>query len=229
MKNLGVLILTVLLFTACNPNKVTIYGKVTGLKSGEIILLKQVPGQDDLVELSKVQVEDEDFKISTENVILPARLWVEFPNGYRVPAIVDTKDKTYVKAVKDHYDQAEVFGSGIENQYNDVKKLFKEKYIDPMEPIKKAMKRIQAKEKMTKDNKVMLGIYELRIQRYLKYRADYTRKLIEKNPGQDLSMFLMYDELRDSTELNKRLLPQLMVANKECNIYKLLEHQVNNN
>jgi len=229
MKNLGLLILSVLLFASCNPNKVTVYGKVKGLKQGEIILLKQVPGQDDLVELSKTQVEDGDFKISTENVVIPARLWVEFPNGYRVSAIVDTKNKTFVQAVKGHYDQAEVFGSGIEDQYKNVKKLFKEKYIDPMKPIKKAIKKIKAKEKMTKDHKVMLGIYELRIQRYKKYRADYSRKLIENNKGQDLSLFLMYDELKDSLNLKKKLLPQLMTENKECNIYKLLNHEISNN
>ncbi len=228
MKNLSILILSVLLLVSCNQNKVTVYGKVKGLKNGEILLLKQVPGQDELVEVGRTICEKEDFKVSTEDIVIPARLWVEFPNGYRVPCLVDTKDKTFVKAVKGHYDQAEVYGSGLINQYNDVKKLFEEKYVEPMVDINKAVKKIKAKEKMTKDHKVMLGIYELRLERYKKYRADYAIKLIENNRSQDLSLFIMYDELKDSVELKKKLFPKLIVENKNSNIYKLLEYDVNN-
>ena len=59
--------------------------------------------------------------------------------------------------------------------------------------------------------------------RHLKNRANWVKNLIEANPNQELSLFLLKDELRDSLDLQKRLFTKMNIPNKESNIYKNIE------
>ena len=101
-----------------------------------------------------------------------------------------------------------------------LKKLFKEKYEGPIEPIDKNIQKLMAKEKRTANDEVMLGVFMLQRQRYIKARANYVRDLIKANPTQELSLILLQDELQDSTDLQKRLFKAIKVVNKESNLYK---------
>ena len=63
-------------------------------------------------------------------------------------------------------------------------------------------------------------------QKYIQNRANWTKQLIEANPGKEVSMFLLKDELADSLAAQKRLFKKLIVENKESNIYKVLESRL---
>lgn len=111
-------------------------------------------------------------------------------------------------------------GSGLDMEYAKLKKMFKEKYEGPIEPIDKAIKKIMEKPKRSKEEEVLLGVHQLQRQRYIRARAKYVKNLIEVNPTMELSLFLLQDELKDSLDLQRELFKKLEIANKESNVYK---------
>ena len=85
---------------------------------------------------------------------------------------------------------------------------------------------ILKKEKRTDEHEVLLGVYQLQRIRYINARANYAKTLIEANPTQELSLFLLQDELKDSVDLQKRLFNKLEIPNKESNAYKTVAEKV---
>ena len=73
---------------------------------------------------------------------------------------------------------------------------------------------------------MLMGVNQLRIQRYLKMRANWAKALIEANPGKEVSLFILKDELVDSLDAQKALFKKMMIENKESNIYKVLEDKL---
>ena len=65
-----------LVLGACNSNKVKVRGKVTGLQ-GTVKLLAEMPGQQGLVILAKQDVTDGNIELVTEELQIPARVWVD--------------------------------------------------------------------------------------------------------------------------------------------------------
>lgn len=224
MKKISLIFIVIaLVFSACDSNKVKVRGKITDFK-GTVKMLAEVPGEQGLVVLSEQEVTDGNIDLSTEVLVIPARVWVDIA-GKNEPLefIVDTKDQIWIegraKLLNEKFGVT-VKGSGLDIQYDDLKKLFKEKYEGPIEPIDRSIKRIMNKEKQSKDDEVMLGVYQLQRQRYLRYRANYAKTLIEANPDRDLSLFILRDELKDSLDLQKKMFKDLKIVNKESNIYK---------
>ena len=188
------LIAFTLLLAGCNSNKVKVRGKVIGLQ-GTVKLLAEMPGQQGLVILAQQDVTDGNIDLETE-----ALIWIQ--GKIKFP------------------DQIEVKGSGLDMEYAKLKKMFKEKYEGPIEPIDKAIKKIMEKPKRSKEEEVLLGVHQLQRQRYIRARAKYVKNLIEVNPTMELSLFLLQDELKDSLDLQRELFKKLEIANKESNIYK---------
>lgn len=214
------LVALALVLGACDSNKVKVRGKVLGLE-GTVKLLAEVPGQQGLVILAQQEVKNGDIDLRTEALQIPARVWVDVAGKNTLEFIVDTKDQIWIQGKAKFPDQIEVKGSGLDEEYDKVKKMFKEKYEGPIEPIDRSIMKIMNKEKRSKDDEVMLGVYQLQKQRYIRARANYTKTLIEANPTRELSIFLLQDELRDSLDLQKRLFKNLNIVNKESNVYKL--------
>ena len=191
------LIAFTLLLAGCNSNKVKVRGKVIGLQ-GTVKLLAEMPGQQGLVILAQQDVTD----------------------GNTLEFILDSKDQIWIQGKIKFPDQIEVKGSGLDMEYAKLKKMFKEKYEGPIEPIDKAIKKIMEKPKRSKEEEVLLGVHQLQRQRYIRARAKYVKNLIEVNPTMELSLFLLQDELKDSLDLQRELFKKLEIANKESNIYK---------
>ena len=197
------LIAFTLLLAGCNSNKVKVRGKVIGLQ-GTVKLLAEMPGQQGLVILAQQDVTDGNIDLETEAL--------EF--------ILDSKDQIWIQGKIKFPDQIEVKGSGLDMEYAKLKKMFKEKYEGPIEPIDKAIKKIMEKPKRSKEEEVLLGVHQLQRQRYIRARAKYVKNLIEVNPTMELSLFLLQDELKDSLDLQRELFKKLEIANKESNVYK---------
>ena len=226
MKRIFLFLIALALFMgACDSNKVKVRGKVAGLE-GTVKLLAEMPGQQGLVILAQQEVTDGNINLVTEQLQLPARVWVDIAGKNTLETIVDSKDQIWIQGKIKFPDQIEVKGSGLDVEYNKLKKMFKEKYEGPLEPIDRSINRIMNKEKKSKDDEVMMGVYQLQRQRYIRARANYVKTLIEANPGQELSLFLLQDELRDSTDLRKKLFQTITVPNKESNLYKTVAEKV---
>ena len=213
------LIAFTLLLAGCNSNKVKVRGKVIGLQ-GTVKLLAEMPGQQGLVILAQQDVTDGNIDLETEALQIPARVWVDVAGKNTLEFILDSKDQIWIQGKIKFPDQIEVKGSGLDMEYAKLKKMFKEKYEGPIEPIDKAIKKIMEKPKRSKDEEVLLGVHQLQRQRYIRARAKYVKNLIEVNPTMELSLFLLQDELKDSLDLQRELFKKLEIANKESNIYK---------
>ena len=213
------LIAFTLLLAGCNSNKVKVRGKVIGLQ-GTVKLLAEMPGQQGLVILAQQDVTDGNIDLETEALQIPARVWVDVAGKNTLEFILDSKDQIWIQGKIKFPDQIEVKGSGLDTEYAKLKKMFKEKYEGPIEPIDKAIKKIMEKPKRSKEEEVLLGVHQLQRQRYIRARAKYVKNLIEVNPTMELSLFLLQDELKDSLDLQRELFKKLEIANKESNVYK---------
>lgn len=213
------LIAFTLLLAGCNSNKVKVRGKVIGLQ-GTVKLLAEMPGQQGLVILAQQDVTDGNIDLETEALQILARVWVDVAGKNTLEFILDSKDQIWIQGKIKFPDQIEVKGSGLDMEYAKLKKMFKEKYEGPIEPIDKAIKKIMEKPKRSKEEEVLLGVHQLQRQRYIRARAKYVKNLIEVNPTMELSLFLLQDELKDSLDLQRELFKKLEIANKESNIYK---------
>ena len=213
------LIAFTLLLAGCNSNKVKVRGKVIGLQ-GTVKLLAEMPGQQGLVILAQQDVTDGNIDLETEALQIPARVWVDVAGKNTLEFILDSKDQIWIQGKIKFPDQIEVKGSGLDMEYAKLKKMFKEKYEGPIEPIDKAIKKIMEKPKRSKEEEVLLGVHQLQRQRYIRARAKYVKNLIEVNPTMELSLFLLQDELKDSLDLQRELFKKLEIANKESNIYR---------
>ena len=213
------LIAFTLLLAGCNSNKVKVRGKVIGLQ-GTVKLLAEMPGQQGLVILAQQDVTDGNIDLETEALQIPARVWVDVAGKNTLEFILDSKDQIWIQGKIKFPDQIEVKGSGLDMEYAKLKKMFKEKYEGPIEPIDKAIKKIMEKPKRSKEEEVLLGVHQLQRQRYIRARAINVKNLIEVNPTMELSLFLLQDELKDSLDLQRELFKKLEIANKESNIYK---------
>lgn len=213
------LIAFTLLLVGCNSNKVKVRGKVAGLQ-GTVKLLAEMPGQQGLAILAQQDVTDGNIDLETEALQIPARVWVDVAGKNTLEFILDSKDQIWIQGKIKFPDQIEVKGSGLDMEYAKLKKMFKEKYEGPIEPIDKAIKKIMEKPKRSKEEEVVLGVHQLQRQRYIRARAKYVKNLIEVNPTMELSLFLLQDELKDSLDLQRELFKKLEIANKESNIYK---------
>lgn len=223
MKRFGLFfVIFAFVLSACNSNKVKIRGDVKGLQ-GMVKLLAEMPGRDGLVVLAQQDVVDGKIELVTDSLALPGRVWVDIAGKNTLEAIVDTKDQIWIEGKIKFPDQIEVKGSGLDTEYAKLKKQFKEKYEGPIESVDKKIAKIMSKEKRTNNEDVMLGIFHMQKNRHIKNRANWVKQLIEANPNQELSLFLLKDELRDSLDLQKRLFQKMEIPNKESNIYKNIE------
>ena len=220
------LIAFTLLLAGCNSNKVKVRGKVIGLQ-GTVKLLAEMPGQQGLVILAQQDVTDGNIDLETEALQIPARVWVDVAGKNTLEFILDSKDQIWIQGKIKFPDQIEVKGSGLDMEYAKLKKMFKEKYEGPIEPIDKAIKKIMEKPKRSKEEEVLLGVHQLQRQRYIRARAKYVKNLIEVNPTMELSLFLLQDELKDSLDLQRELFKKLEIANKESIFIRLLQKNCN--
>ena len=226
MKRIGLFLIAVaLVMSACNSNRVKVRGKVQGLK-GTVKLLAELPSQEGLVIVAQQEVTDGEIDIKTDSLRLPARVWIDIAGKNTLETIIDTKDQSWIQGKAKFPDQIEVKGSALDVEYAKLKKSFKEKYEGPMEPIDRKIQKVMDKPKRTTEDEIALGVLQMRRLHYIKARANYVKTLIEANRTQDLSLFLLKDELRDSIDLQKRLFHKMEVPNKESNIYKNIEKQL---
>lgn len=226
MKRIGLfLVLVTFLLSACDSNSVKVRGEVEGLK-GKVKLLAELPGEPGLTILAEQDVTDGKIDLRTEQFQIPGRVWVDIDGKTTVEAILDTKDMIWIQGKIKFPDQIEAKNSGLMDEYADLKKQYKERYGKDLEKVDRLIGKISKKEKLSKDDEVMLGIHQLQKQRFLRNRANWTKSLVEANLSRELSLFLIKDELQDSLALQKRLFKKMKVENKESNIYKVLESRL---
>ncbi len=220
-----ILVLIAFLLNACNSDQVKVRGKVEGL-NGPVKLMAEMPGKPGLTILAEQDVKDGDIDLRTDSLKIPARVWVDIDGKRMLEIILDTKDMIWIKGKIKFPTEIEASGSGLMDEYENIKKQFKEKYEEPIKELEAKNERIANSQKKSKDYEMLIGVNQLRIQRYLKMRANWAKALIEANPGKEVSLFILKDELVDSLDAQRALFKKMMIENKESNIYKILEDKL---
>ncbi|MDR2130389.1 MAG: hypothetical protein LBP56_04370 [Odoribacteraceae bacterium] len=214
-----------LLLGACNSLDVRITGAISGL-DGTVKLLSEIPGKRGFVVLAQQEANGGNFQFRTEQLVLPAQVWIDFRGKKIIELIIDSRKETRIEGNVDSLDHLQITGSLLMTKYKEVLRTLDEKFKPDSEGYSEKIVAISQKETLTRDDEVKLGILQSARQRLIGRRADYVKQLIGKNPTQELSLFLLKTELADSLNAQKKLFATLAIHNKESSIYKVLENQL---
>jgi len=228
MKRISVLLFVLTLFlTSCNTSRVKIRGQIMGF-TGNVKLMAEMPGEKGLVILDEKSVKDGKLELYSDVLNLPARVWVDLDGKRTIEFIVDSKDQIWIEGKAQFIDQVEVKGSGLAADYKKVLDILKNKYDNPIKDNMAKMQRLQNKEKPGKMDSQLIDYLIMQRTNYLRSRAKYAKKMVESNLSNEISLFLITDQLKDSLDLQKSLYKMLTISNKESNIYVTLGEKLNN-
>lgn len=221
MKTTGVCaILTVLLLYTCNSDVTFIRGEVEGME-GEVALYMLDPVVNDTILVDKQEVKEGKFVLEGR-MKLPARLWLKKEGEYWKELIVDSKDKICIEGSVSDSGKVEVKGAVLEDEYRLFRQWLEEKYEVPIAEMKNIICKLEQKEALNGREENMLANYRRRVEKYERYRFESIKKLVKANSEHELSLFLLWDELQDSVNVQKELFSGMTVENKKSNIYRLL-------
>jgi hypothetical protein len=225
MKKVVLILASIALLGGCNSLEVKIAGTISGL-DGSVKLLAEIPGKRGFVVLAQQDVKDGNIDLRTEQLALPAQVWIDLRGRKIIDLIIDSRKDTFIKGHADSLDHIEVTGSMLMDEYKKVMQTLDEKFNPEEEGHNAKIVEISKKESLTRDDEVKLGMLQSARMRLISRRADYVKLLIKKNPAQDLSLFLLKNELVDSLDAQRKLFDRMAIRNKESNVYKLLESQL---
>lgn len=229
MKKINFLLLVFsLMFASCDSNVVTVRGELLGFK-GTAKMSAEMPGQGKVV-LAEQNVEDGQIHLNTEALVLPARVWFTFNNGkteFTKEFILDAKDKCSIRGKGKFLDQMVITGSALNKEYLELTSQLNEKFDGPINKATRTIERIQAKDKPSQTDRVLLEYNLSTLSRHVSARFRYAKRLIEANPDMEISMFVLKDMLKDSLEVSKAVFNKLNIENKASNIYQVLDGQFN--
>lgn len=204
----------------CNSDVVLIRGEVKGME-GELVLYTLDPVANDTVLVDKQEVKEGKFVLKGR-LKLPARLWLKKEGKYWKELIVDSKDKVCIGGSVSDSGKVEVKGAVLEDEYRLFKRWLEEKYEVPIAEMKNVIRKLEQKEVLNAREEDLLTNYRRRVEKYERYRYESIKKLVKANPEHELSLFLLWDELQDSVNVQKELFSGMTIENKKSNIYRLL-------
>jgi hypothetical protein len=226
MKTISLILGSILiLLGGCNTRQVRVTGTVCGL-DGTVKLLAELPEERGLIVLAQQNIRDGKIDLQTERLVPPAQVWIDFQGKKILELIVDSRKGTFIEGNVDSLDYLKVKGSLLMDEYKRIIKTLNEKFNPEIEKYNLTILQLSQKENLTRDDEVKIGIQQSSKQRVIGRRADYVKQLIGKNLEQDLSLFLLRNELVDSLNAQRKLFNRLAIPNKESNIYKILENQL---
>lgn len=214
----------VLGMAGCRPEGVLVQGNLEGIE-GEITLNCFQPGEENPVVIARQEPKDgKIFLKGKEEIRLPARVWIKAGEEKIADFILDSPEGTYVEKA----DSGKIFvkGSRLQEEYLYLVQFLKEKYDTPIAELEEIIHNLECRKTLTGDGITMLQNYRRRLESYKKCRFECVKKLITMNLSHELSLFLMWDELKDSVAVGKQLLENIDVENKESNIYRLVEERL---
>ncbi len=214
-----------LLFSSCDVNSVKIRGNVKGSK-GEVEFYTLDSETGDTILKGRQQVADDStINFRVKGMHLPGKVCLKKGDKTSPFFLIDDKRTTFISGDW----QADTFwyitGSDLENEYRAVKMLLKQQYDDPLTELAYSAKKMMANGSYRGDEEPLRKIRLLQ-SRYLFYRNEYVKAMIETNPAHELSLVLILDELRDSANLQRRMFESLTVENRKSDLYNLLDKRL---
>jgi hypothetical protein len=218
-------LVTLILLTACNAGQVRITGTIRGL-DGTVKVLAEIPGERGLSLVAQQEVQNGQIDLRPDRIVPPAQLWLDV-NGERIIRLyLDSYKGTRLEGAIDSLDGLQIAGSPLMETYLHVVRTLDEKFGPDIDGYNERIFELTGKGELTRDEEIQLGKLHVYRQRVITRRADYVRQMIKNNPRQEISLFLIKEELSDSLDLQRELFHAMALANKESNIYKLLESRL---
>lgn len=214
-----------LLLYACNSDVTVIKGEIEGLE-GRVTLTMIEPQTNDTIVIAEQDVVDGEIDMKSSGVNAPAWVWLNLDKGQSIDFIIDSHRKVQIEGSLADTGRISVTGSDLAEKYIFLQQLLKERYDTPLAELEKMIHNLQRREVLNSRGEFILGSYRRRLEKFKRYRFEYVEKLIEMNPTQELSLFLIWDELKDSVDVQKRLFEGMCIENKESNIYQLLTERL---
>jgi hypothetical protein len=226
MKLTGLILGSIMILPwACDTPGVKITGTIRGL-DGTVRLLAEMPGEKGFTVVAQQEVQDGRLDLRAGELALPAQAWIDFRGRRMLELFLDSRDGIVIEGEVDSVERLKITGSSLMEKYARVMHAINEKFGPDIENYNARITEINGKESLTRDDEMKLGKYQLDRQRAIGRRADYVKLMIKNNLSQDLSLFLLKNELADSVDAQKKLFHALAIPNKTSNIYKILEHQL---
>lgn len=209
------------LSAGCSGEDVEIKGKIQHLE-GKVVLSVFSPESNDTLVVAEQMVELGDVNFTVSNLKIPARLWMSWGKKGQIEFIVDHRKGTFLKGDALYPDSIKIEGSDLEKEYTFVYGILQEKYDVPMNKLDSAIRSMKNRGELSGGEKEALAFYQKRREHYGRCRELFVRRMVESNPEQNLSLFLIWDELQDSTDVQRSLFEKMQVRNKKSNVYRLL-------
>jgi hypothetical protein len=226
MKTRGLTLITILiLLFACSDSQVRIQGTVHGLE-GSVRLLAEVPGERGFAIVAQQEVQNGLIDLRSDELVPPAQVWLDIRGKRMVELYIDSYKDTRVNGVADSLDDLKISGSLLMEKYMHVARTLYDKFGPDLALYNARILDISKRENLSRDEEIQLGRLQLERQRAIGRRAEYVKHMIRNNPRQELSLFLIRNELMDSLDAQRKLFHAMVIANKESNIYKLLERRL---
>ncbi len=214
----------------CSSSDVKVRGDLSGFE-GVARIYAELPGEGMTI-VAEQQVDNGKIELSTDQLVLPARVWLYFNNGtdeYVRDFILDQKDKCSIRGKGKFLDQMTITGSALNKEYLELKGQFKEKYDGSIESSNKKIAKLRAKENPTQTDRLMLNFHEQTRDKNIAARFRFSKNLVELNPDMLVSLFVLKDMLADSVDIQRAVFNNMKIdeAGKESNIYKVLDSYLN--
>lgn len=214
-----------LAFSSCDMYGVRIRGDVKG-SGGEVECYALDAETGDTILKGRQRVADDstiDFRV--KGVHLPSKICLKKGDKISPFFWIDDKHATFIFGDWRTDTLWNITGSDLEDEYRAVKMLLKQQYDDPLTELAYSEKKMTVNGSYSGEEEPLKKIRLLQ-NRYLFYRKEYVKAMIETNPAHELSLVLILDELPDSVDLQKRLFKSLTVENIKSDLYNLLDKRL---
>lgn len=223
MRTFGLLVgIVAIAVCGCSSGKVEIAGNIKGL-TGEVLLKAIIPESGDTIVLDSQRAEQGPWQLSTSELSLPARVWVQWRGRDEISLIVDKNEKIQLRGDICPDSSVVIEGGSLEALYLEWEKLLAERYEEPIRKYTRLLQECRSQENRGRDEEEK---YRRQLKRYKHYRAEYIKKVVKINGEHELSLFILNDHLQDSVNLQKQLFENLKIQNKKSNIYKTIAYKL---
>lgn len=207
----------------CMADQVKITGQLEGGK-GEVMLLTLQPVSGDTMVI-RPKGKGEKVKWELNGLHLPAKVWLQDSCRIIADFIVDKKRGMRIKGNLQN-DSILIEGGKLEEEYKVMENVLKERFENPVGKLEDLISHLQGKAIRTAADEADLKRYQWQKQRYLYYRQEYIKQLIQANLSHELSLVLIAEELKDSIGLQRQFFKKLTVPDRKSNMYRVLEKKL---
>lgn len=211
--------------SACHPDEMTIRGNLEGF-GGSVVITSLDPSTLDTVELARLDSAGGSWKLKLKGLIPPGRIWLHIGADTVKEVIVDSRRKLWVEGGLADSSALTVSGSEMSLEYDYIREQLRSNYDKPIAELEGMIRNLEHRDVLSSRGIYTLKSYRWRLEKFKKYRREYVEKLVALNPDRELSLFLIWDEMRDSVNSQRTAFETMEMGNRKSHIFRLIERKL---